>query len=130
MNLTKREFFQVLGAGTMAGMGLGKYADAAAATASNGLYDIPKFGNWSFLHMTECRAQLKPIYFREPSINIGLGSMKGNLPHLAGEHLLKVAKVRPGTAEAYALSYLDYERLPSVTAGSAVLRTWPRWSSA
>jgi hypothetical protein len=80
MNLTKREFFQVLGAGTMAGMGLGKYADAAAATASNGLYDIPKFGNWSFLHMTECRAQLKPIYFREPSINIGLGSMKGNLP--------------------------------------------------
>ena len=109
MNLTKREFFQVLGAGTMAGMGLGTYADADAATAANGLYDIPKFGNVSFLHMTDCHAQLKPIHFREPSINIGLGSMKGNLPHLVGEHLLKVAKVRPGTAEAHALSYLDYE---------------------
>ena len=110
MNLTKREFFQVLGAGTMAGMSLGTYADADAASASNGLYDIPKFGNVSFLHLTDCHAQLKPIYFREPSINIGLGAMKGNLPHLVGEHLLKVANVRPGTAEAYSLSYLDYEK--------------------
>ncbi len=110
MNLTKREFFEVLGAGTMAGMGLGAYADADAATAANGLYDIPKFGNVSFLHMTDCHAQLKPIYFREPSVNIGLGSMKGKLPHLVGEHLLKVAKVRPGTAEAHALTYLDFEK--------------------
>ena len=104
MNLTKREFFQVLGAGTMAGMGLGTYADADAATAANGLYDIPKFGNVSFLHMTDCHAQLRPIHFREPSINMGVGSMKGNLPHLVGEHLLRVSKVRPGTAEAHALS--------------------------
>ena len=44
MNLSKREFFQVLGAGTMAGMGLGTYADAEAATATNGLYDIARFG--------------------------------------------------------------------------------------
>jgi len=110
VNLTKREFLQVLGAGTMAGMGLGTYAEADAASAANGLYDIPRFGNVSFLHMTDCHAQLKPIYFREPNVNIGLGSMKGNLPHLVGEHLLKVAKVRPGSAEAYALSYLDFEK--------------------
>jgi sulfur-oxidizing protein SoxB len=130
MNLSKREFFQVLGAGTMAGMGLGSYADADAATASNGLYDIPSFGNVSFLHMTDCHAQLKPIYFREPSINIGMGSMKGNLPHLVGEHLLKFAKVRPGTAEAHAMAYLDYGRLPSAMARLVVLPTWPHWSSA
>ena len=110
MNLTKREFFQVLGAGTMAGMGLGTYAEADAATAANGLYDIPPFGNVSFLHMTDCHAQLKPIYFREPDVNIGLGSMKGQLPHLVGEHLLKVAKVRPGTAEAHALTHLNFEK--------------------
>ena len=110
MNLSKREFFQVLGAGTMAGLGLGRYADADAATAGDGLYDIPKFGNVSFLHMTDCHAQLKPIYFREPDVNIGLGNMKGHLPHLVGEHLLKVAKVRPGSAEAHALSYLDFEK--------------------
>ena len=110
MNLTKREFFQVLGAGTMAGMGLGTYAEADAATAAQGLYDIPKFGRVSFLHMTDCHAQLKPIHFREPSVNLGIGGMKGNLPHLVGEHLLKVAKVRPGTAEAHALSCLDFEK--------------------
>lgn len=110
MNLTKREFMQVLGAGTLAGMGLGTYAQTDAATAEAGLYDIPKFGNVSFLHMTDCHAQLKPIYFREPSINLGIGSMKGQLPHLVGEHLLKVAKIRPGTAEAHALTCLDYEQ--------------------
>ncbi len=110
MNLSKREFMQVLGAGTMAGLGLGSYAEADAATAADGLYDIPKFGNVSFLHMTDCHAQLKPIHFREPNVNLGIGSMKGNLPHLVGEHLLKVAKIRPGTAEAHALTYLDFEK--------------------
>ena len=110
MNLTKREFFQVLGAGTMAGMGLSRYAEADAAAAGNGLYDIPRFGNVSFLHMTDCHAQLNPIYFREPSVNMGLGNMRAQLPHLVGQHLLKVAKVRPGSAEAHALTYLDFEK--------------------
>ncbi|MBK9574469.1 MAG: thiosulfohydrolase SoxB [Rhodoferax sp.] len=110
MNLSTREFLQVLGAGTMAGMGLGAYANADAATASHGLYDIPKFGKVSFLHMTDCHAQLKPIHFREPSVNLGFGSMRGQLPHLVGEHLLKVAKVRPGSAPAHALTHLDFEQ--------------------
>ena len=110
MNLSKRDFFQLLGAGTMAGMGLGTYADADAATATNGLYDIPKFGSVSFLHMTDCHAQLKPIYFREPTVNLGVGSMKGRLPHLVGEHLLREAKVRPGSAQAHALTALDFEK--------------------
>ena len=110
MNLTKREFMQVLGAGTMAGLGLGAYADADAAVAEGGLYDIAKFGQVSFLHMTDCHAQLKPIYFREPHVNLGIGSMKGQLPHLVGEHLLKTANIRPGTAQAHALSCLDFEK--------------------
>jgi sulfur-oxidizing protein SoxB len=109
MNLSKRDFIQVLGAGAAAGMGLGTYADADAATASKGLYDMAKFGQVSFLHMTDCHAQLKPIYFREPSINIGVSAMKGQLPHLVGEYLLKATGVRPGSAAAYALSSLHYE---------------------
>ena len=119
MNLTKREFIQVMSAGTMAGMNMGKFSEASAATAANGLYDIPKFGNVSFLHMTDCHAQLKPIYFREPSINMGIGSMQGNLPHLVGEHLLKVAKIRPGSAEAHALTYLNYENCLLYTSDAA-----------
>jgi sulfur-oxidizing protein SoxB len=109
MNLTRREFTQALTAGSVAGMGLGSYAEADAATAANGLYDIPKFGSVSFLHMTDCHAQLKPIYFREPNVNLGLGGAKGKLPHLVGEHLLQAAKVRPGSAQAHALSCLDFE---------------------
>ena len=110
MNLTTREFMQVLGAGTMAGLGLSAYAQADATSAANGLYDIPSFGNVSFLHMTDCHAQLKPIHFREPSVNLGLGSMKGRLPHLVGEHLLKQSRVRPGSAQAHALTYLNFEQ--------------------
>lgn len=109
MNLSKREFLQVLGAASVAGMGLGRWAQADAATAAQALYDVPRFGNVSLLHMTDCHAQLKPIYFREPSVNLGIGSMKGNLPHLVGEHLLKVAKVPAGSADAYALTCLDFE---------------------
>ncbi|WP_423459606.1 thiosulfohydrolase SoxB [Ottowia sp. VDI28] len=110
MNLTKREFLQVLGAASAAGMALGSYQNASAQTAAEGLYDIPKFGNVSLLHMTDCHAQLKPIYFREPSINLGLGDMKGRLPHLVGEQLLKATGVKPGTAQAHALTYLDFEQ--------------------
>ena len=110
MNLSKREFVQVLGAASVAGMGLGRYADADAATAQSGLYDIAPFGNVSFLHMTDCHAQLKPIHFREPSVNLGIGSMQGQLPHLVGEALLKAAGVRPGSAQAHAFTYLDFDK--------------------
>jgi S-sulfosulfanyl-L-cysteine sulfohydrolase len=109
MNLSKREFLQVLGAAGVAGMALGQHAQADAQAAQAGLYDIKAFGNVSLLHMTDCHAQLKPIYFREPSVNLGLGSMKGNLPHLVGAHLLKAAGVSPGTPLAHAYTYLDFE---------------------
>ena len=110
MNLSKREFFQVMGAASIAGMGLGRWAEADAATAADALYDLPRFGNVSFLHMTDCHAQLKPIYFREPSVNLGIADMRGRLPHLVGDHLLKVAKVPAGTPTAHALTYLDFEQ--------------------
>ena len=110
MNLSKREFLQVMGAASVAGMGLGRWGEADAAAASNALYDLPRFGNVSFLHMTDCHAQLKPIYFREPSVNLGIAGMQGRLPHLVGEHLLRAAKVPAGTAQAHALTYLDFEQ--------------------
>ena len=110
MNLSKREFVQVLSAASVAGMGLGRFANADAATAQKGLYDIAPFGNVSFLHMTDCHAQLKPIYFREPSVNIGVGAMQGQLPHLVGEHLLKLAGARPATDLAHAFTCLDFDK--------------------
>lgn len=110
MNLSKRDFLQVLGAASVAGMALGRQAEADAATAEEGLYDIPRFGQVSLLHMTDCHAQLLPIRFREPSVNLGVAGMAGQWPHRVGEHFLQGAGVRPGTAHAHAYTFLDFER--------------------
>jgi sulfur-oxidizing protein SoxB len=114
VSLSKREFLQVLGAASVAGMALSRHATADAATAEEALYDLPPLGRGagfvSFLHMTDCHAQLKPILFREPSVNLGIGSMQGQIPHLVGEHLLKAASVPAGSALAHAYTYLDFER--------------------
>lgn len=109
MHLSKREFLQVLGAGAVAGFGLGRWSEADAQTAGEAVYELPRFGNVSLLHMTDCHAQLLPVHFREPSVNLGVAGMKGQLPHLVGEHLLQVAKVPRGTPAAHALTYLDFE---------------------
>jgi sulfur-oxidizing protein SoxB len=108
--LNKREFLQVLGAASAAGLSLGRWAEADAATAQAGLYDLPRFGNVSLLHFTDCHAQLKPIHFREPSVNLGVADMRGRLPHLVGDHLLKAAGIAPGTPVAHATTFLDFER--------------------
>ena len=109
MNLSKREFMQVLAAASVGGMGLARWSDADAATAGEALYDVPRFGNVSFLHITDCHAQLRPIYFREPNVNLGVGAMNGKLPHLVGEGLLRAANVPAGSAQAHALTYLDFD---------------------
>ena len=80
----------------------------AAAPASAKMYEIPRFGNVHFLHFTDCHAQLKPMYFREPSVNLGLGPARGQPPHLVGEHLLKHFGIAPATADAHAFTYLDF----------------------
>ena len=90
-------------------MALGRHANADAQAAENALYELPRFGNVSFLHMTDCHAQLRPIYFREPSVNIGVASMSGKLPHLVGEQLLAATGVARGTPAAHALTGLDFE---------------------
>ena len=109
MSLSKREFLQVLGAASAAGMGLARWADADAAQAQQGLYELPPFGNVSLLHMTDCHAQLLPIHFREPSVNMGIGAMQGQLPHLVGEALLKAAGLRAGSEQAFAFTCIDFE---------------------
>jgi len=110
MNLSRREFLHLLGVASAAGLALGRHAEADAQADSPGLYRIPAFGNVSLLHMTDCHAQLLPIFFREPSVNLGVGDMAGRLPHLVGEHLLKAAGVPAGSQLAHAFTYLDFEQ--------------------
>ena len=110
MQLNRREFLNVMAAGSACGM-FGSWASAAQAAAKGErLYDIPRAGNVSFLHFTDCHAQLLPIYFREPSVNIGLGVMNGRPPHFVGEEFLKFHKVPAKTALSHAFTYLDFEK--------------------
>lgn len=102
--MNRREFLGTLAAAAACGAPLG----AARAQVTQALYDLPKFGNVSLLHFTDCHAQLLPVYFREPSANIGVGEAAGRLPHLVGEHLLRSAGIAPGTAEAHAFTSLDF----------------------
>jgi S-sulfosulfanyl-L-cysteine sulfohydrolase len=80
-----------------------------AAAASDDLYDVGRFGNVRVLHQTDTHAQLAPVYFREPSVNIGVGAMRGQPPHLVGKAFLKHFDIAPGSAHAHALTYLDYQ---------------------
>ncbi|MFO1244158.1 MAG: thiosulfohydrolase SoxB [Ramlibacter sp.] len=107
MNLSRREFASVLAAAMASGFPLAR--DASAQQAAQ-LYDLPRSGNVHLLHMTDCHAQLLPVYFREPSVNLGVAGMRGQLPHLVGEHLLKAAGLRAGSPEAHAFTFLDFER--------------------
>jgi len=104
--LQRREFLRLVGLAAAAGASLRPGLSAARAAAE--LYDPPPFGNVSLLHFTDCHAQLLPVYFREPSTNIGIGAAAGRAPHLVGEHLLKQAGLRPGTLQAHAFTYLDF----------------------
>ncbi len=109
MGLNRREFIQVMGIAAAGGMLLDSKGALAAPSAGK-LYDVPRFGNVHFLHFTDCHAQLKPIYFREPNVNLGIGDAVGRMPHLVGEKLLKEVGVKPNTPEAYAFSYLNFEK--------------------
>jgi sulfur-oxidizing protein SoxB len=111
MSLSRREFMQVLAIAGAGGMAL-HHQDVLAAKPGAGerLYDVPKFGNVSFLHFTDCHAQLQPIYFREPNVNLGVASALGKAPHIVGDKLLKHFGFKPNTAAAHAFTYLNFSQ--------------------
>ncbi len=106
--MDRREFLNVLAIAAAAGLPIAS-RDALAAGEASKLYDFPAFGNVSLLHMTDCHAQLLPIYFREPNVNLGVGGSAGKVPHLVGDRLLKAYGVKAGSSEAHAFSYLDFD---------------------
>ena len=106
--MQRREFLQVLAAASVAGLPL--HSAQAQSKPSPKMYELPRFGNVHFLHITDSHAQLMPIHFREPNVNLGVGESEGRLPHLVGEHLLKAAGIKRGTPEAHAFTYIDFER--------------------
>ncbi len=117
MNISRREFLQMLAVASASGISLSACDNQSATTPAGGIkpsakpaspYELAPFGNVSVMHFTDCHAQLTPIYFREPSINLGVGSMRGKPPHLVGEKFLAHYGIQPGSREAHAFTYLNY----------------------
>ncbi len=106
-SMNRREFLQILAAASAAGFALDA-PNVLAAGKGDALYELPKFGNVHLMHMTDSHAQLLPIYFREPTVNLGIGGAFGKVPHLVGEHLLKAYGIKPSGSEAHAFTYLDF----------------------
>ena len=98
----RREFLRLLALAAAAGGTL--RAALSQAQAASELYDVPPFGNVSMLHLTDVHAQLLPVYFREPSVNLG----NGKPPHLVGESFLKHFSIERGTLRAHAFTHLDF----------------------
>ena len=107
MSINRREFLQTLAVASASGLGLSSHFALAQESAKK-FYDLPRFGNVHLLHFTDCHAQLLPIYFREPNVNLGIGAQEGKTPHLVGEYFLKANGIPAGTRDAHAFTYLNF----------------------
>ena len=73
-------------------------------------YKLKPFGNARILHMTDTHAQLMPVYFREPSVNIGLFGNKNVPPHVVGKHFLDYFHIKNNDRLTYAFTCVDFEK--------------------
>ncbi|MEO9827616.1 MAG: thiosulfohydrolase SoxB [Paracoccaceae bacterium] len=113
--ISRRDFLQVgMAASAIYGTsGFGNWARVAAQQklSQDQLLEFDTFGNVSLIHITDIHGQLKPIYFREPSVNIGVGGNKGAVPHVTGADFRKLYGINDGSPSHYALSSGDFSSL-------------------
>jgi len=106
MSMNRRQFIQLMSIAGVAG--LGPKSLHAAQKHPADFYEVPNFGQIRLLHLTDCHAQLLPIYYREPHINLGIGRQQGQVPHLVDHKLLQHFGIKPNTLEAHAFTHLNY----------------------
>jgi len=113
--ISRRDFLQTSMAATAitGASSFGNWSRLAAqqALTQDQLLNFDTFGNVSLIHVTDIHAQMKPIYFREPSINLGLGDARGQAPHVTGADFRKMYGIDDGSASAYALTHDDFSSL-------------------
>ena len=113
--ISRRDFLQVsMAASALYGAsGFGNWARLAAqqALTQDQLLEFETYGNVSLIHVTDIHAQMKPIFFREPEVNIGVGVNNGHVPHITGADFRKLYGIADGSPSAYALSYNDFTSL-------------------
>ena len=113
--ISRRDFLQtsMAAAALYGGSGFGNWGRLAAqqSLTQSKLLEFETFGNVSLIHVTDIHAQMKPIFFREPEINIGVGANRGQVPHVTGADFRKLYGINDGSASAYALTYNDFSAL-------------------
>ncbi|SPH21495.1 Mannosylglucosyl-3-phosphoglycerate phosphatase [Ascidiaceihabitans donghaensis] len=113
--ISRRDFLQtsMATAALYGASGFGNWSRLAAqqSLSQDKLLEFDTFGNVSLIHITDIHAQLVPHYFREPSVNIGVGSNKGAVPHVTGADFRKLYGIDDGSHSAYALTYNDFSSL-------------------
>ncbi|MEL7212812.1 MAG: thiosulfohydrolase SoxB [Pseudomonadota bacterium] len=113
--ISRRDFMQVaMASSAIVGLsGFGNWSRLAAqqALTQDQLLEFETSGNVTLIHVTDIHAQLKPVWFREPEINLGVGIADGQPPHLTGQDFLKRYNITPGTPADYALTYNDFTAL-------------------
>ena len=109
MDVTRRDFFTLIA--IAGGLHASSPAALARALEPRELLEFPELGNVTLLHMTDPHGTLLPVYYREPDTKIGVGDEAGKAPFLTGAAFLKAYTIAPGSAEAYALTYLDFPAL-------------------
>ena len=110
--MDRREFLQALAIASAAGMPLG--SGRALAAEGEDFYDVPRVGNVSLLHITDCHAQLLPVHFREPNVNLGAGPARGKPPHLVGKAFLAAYGIKDVTHDSHAFTYRDFTELARI----------------
>ena len=113
--VSRRDFLQV-GMATTAiygASGFGNFSRLAAQQklTQDDLLKFDTYGNVSLIHITDIHGQLKPIYFREPEINIGVGNATGQVPHITGAQFRKMYGINDGSPSHYALTHNDFSAL-------------------
>ena len=113
--ISRRDFLQV-GMATTAiygASGFGNFSRLAAQQklTQDDLLKFDTYGNVSLIHITDIHGQLKPIYFREPEINLGVGNATGQVPHITGAQFRKMYGINDGSPSHYALTHNDFSAL-------------------
>ncbi|MFN3823902.1 MAG: thiosulfohydrolase SoxB [Pseudorhodobacter sp.] len=113
--VSRREFLQAsVAASAIVGVsGIGNWSRLAAqqALTQGQLLQFDAFGNVTLIHITDIHAHLKPVWFREPEMNLGVGEVNGLPPHITGEDFIREFNLTKGSPEAYALTHTDFTAL-------------------
>ena len=110
--ISRRDFLQAtVAASAIYGAGGFTRASAQQSLSQDKLLEFNTTGNVTLIHITDIHGQLNPVYFREPEINLGIGTVNGLPPHVTGKDFLNLFNMTPGSPEAYALTYNDFSSL-------------------